>query len=114
MTNLLEETRETMADYGLSPHKIKFIGSSYGPYGCTWEEFETIADFEYDNDYGCLGVARDLIIVFYDGSWLERKEYDGSEWWDFRRPHKVLSSYKPITKLLCDNEYGHENLAGLN
>lgn len=40
--------------------------------------------FEYDNGYG-----RQFIygtVWLKDGNWLERREYDGSEWW----VHQVL------------------------
>ncbi len=36
---------------------------------------------EYDDGYG--GQRLDGIIVFKDGTWLSRGEYDGSEWWDY-------------------------------
>jgi len=40
-------------------------------------------DIEYDNGYG----GQELFgnIWYEDGSWSEREEYDGSEWWE----HKV-------------------------
>lgn len=38
-------------------------------------------DFEYDNGYG--GQELFGIIVFTDGTWLTRGEYDGSEWWAY-------------------------------
>ena len=40
-------------------------------------------DFEYDNGYG--GQELFGTVVFKDGSWLDRGEYDGSEWWDYHR-----------------------------
>ena len=40
-------------------------------------------DFEYDNGYGCQEV--DGKIVFTDNSWIQRGEYDGSEWWTYLR-----------------------------
>lgn len=46
------------------------------------KEFTTIddLDFTYDNGYG----SQELfgIVYFNDGTWLERGEYDGSEWWE--------------------------------
>lgn len=46
------------------------------------EAFTTIDDlgFTYDNGYG----SQELfgIVYFNDGTWLERGEYDGSEWWE--------------------------------
>ena len=40
---------------------------------------ETLDSINYDNGYG----GQELFgnIVFKDGTWLERGEYDGSEWW---------------------------------
>lgn len=39
-------------------------------------------DFEYHDGYG--GQELFGIVWFNDGSWLERGEYDGSEWWAYR------------------------------
>jgi len=41
-------------------------------------------DFNYNNGYGCQLI--DGIILMNDGCWFEREEYDGSEWWTFRKP----------------------------
>ena len=40
-------------------------------------------DFEYSEGYG----AQELfgLVLFNDGSWLERGEYDGSEWWEYKK-----------------------------
>lgn len=44
---------------------------------------EGLASINYDNGYG----SQELFgtIVFKDGTWLERGEYDGSEWWEHRK-----------------------------
>lgn len=39
-------------------------------------------DFEYSNGYG--GQNLFGTIWFKDGSWAERGEYDGSEWWEIK------------------------------
>jgi len=36
---------------------------------------------EYDDGYGSQELEG--IVLFKDGTWLEREEYDGSEWWRF-------------------------------
>lgn len=41
---------------------------------------------DYDPSFGGEVINRSLKIVFADGSWLERHEYDGSEWFE----HKIL------------------------
>lgn len=44
---------------------------------------EILASIDYDNGYG----SQELFgtIVFKDGTWLERGEYDGSEWWEHHK-----------------------------
>lgn len=44
-------------------------------------EFLKKLDFEYDNDFGWQEVYG--TIMFNDSTWIERREYDGSEWWEF-------------------------------
>ena len=45
-------------------------------------------DFEYDNGYGGQKIKGN--IWYSDGTWSERGEYDGSEWWE----HKVCPEIK--------------------
>ena len=42
----------------------------------------TPLNIEYDDGYG--GQELYGTIVFNDGTWLERGEYDGSEWWAYK------------------------------
>lgn len=97
--NLLTETIEDIKESGHSIKDVHFIGSKDGKYSITWQEFEQLADIEYDNGYGAPEVATDLIIQFTDRSYLQRNEYDGSEWWSYPKPLPLLSSGKPFTKL---------------
>lgn len=39
-------------------------------------------DFEYDNGYG--GQFMNGTIWYTDGTWSERGEYAGSEWWEYK------------------------------
>lgn len=36
--------------------------------------------------YGASAIATDLIIYFYDNTYIIRGEYDGSEWWEYNVP----------------------------
>lgn len=47
------------------------------------EFFETAKTINYDSGYGLNEIHMGLTIVG-DDWWLERCEYDGSEWWEFR------------------------------
>ncbi|KAK3680656.1 hypothetical protein B0T22DRAFT_446005 [Podospora appendiculata] len=60
------------------------------------EEFLDLANVRYNYQYGATEVAGDLVVVGKD-FWLERAEYDGLEWWEFktlpRRPERRLQAY---------------------
>ena len=47
-----------------------------------WGKFLDAIDFEYDAGYG--GHALFGTIWYADGTWSERAEYDGSEWWAYK------------------------------
>ena len=48
----------------------------------TLEEVLPKLDFDYNDGYGSQEL--DGTIWFSDGTWSEREEYDGSEWWEYR------------------------------
>ena len=98
--NLLQETLGAITEAKLTPDRITFIGASSGSHGCTWEEFKEIADIEYDEGYGGQEVADDLVVVFDNGAWLSRSEYDGAEWWTYRKKPRVPGKYAPLTRLV--------------
>jgi hypothetical protein len=111
MKNLLTETKKELEREGYTHEDIVFIGSRDGYYACSWEEFEKLADFSYDEGFGGQAVADDLLIRMRDGSFFARGEYDGSEWWDYWRVPAVLENPRRITKLKTGP--GHD-LAGIN
>ena len=80
MANLLHETNFILREHGKSWKDVKFVFNSNGqiPKG----RFNDIANQDYDDVYGITEVRQDLIIIG-DDWWLERREYDGSEWWEF-------------------------------
>ena len=112
--NLLEETMNAIVESGHKIEDIVFIGSESSGHSCTWDEFIALADVEYDNGYGAQEVARDLIIVFSDGTRMWRGEYDGAEWWEYF-PSFIMPKKKKrrITRLLTKN-IGWDNLAEIN
>ena len=82
-----------------SRNKVKCAEISYSA-GCLWEEQSTVGeiilkvgytseeleeflnqlDFDYDAGYG--GQELFGTVWFEDGGWMDRREYDGSEWWE--------------------------------
>ena len=81
MTNLLDETLENLDEHGKTKHDVLFVQTKNAT--GSWEDFEKIASFEYDCGFGGQEVESSLVIVGHDW-WIERGEYDGSEWWEFK------------------------------
>lgn len=104
MKNLLQETKDDIKRSGHSPSDIIFIGSDLSGHECTWDEFERLANVQYDDGFGAQEVAKDLIIVFSDGVIMKRVEYDGSEQWDYSAPFTRPIEKKPIHSLIASPE----------
>ena len=104
--NLLDETRSELTARGKAPAEVRWVGliepdylrtirpSSDAPIGC-WEDFERFASFKYDAGYGGAEVNSRLVIVG-DDWWLERGEYDGSEWWEFKSLPQKPAATTPL------------------
>lgn len=97
--NLLDETLQELRCNGLSFADIEWVGSASGEYALTWEEFaDLIEDVEYDCGYGGQEIVADLVVVGPDW-WMERDEYDGSEWWAVKRKPQRQHTARPFTKV---------------
>lgn len=47
-----------------------------------WDEFLACLNFIYDAGYGTQHITG--TVWYADGTWSERGEYDGSEWWEYQ------------------------------
>lgn len=81
--NLLKETLNALKENGKTPADVRWVGRASISAKCAWEDFAKQANFEYDNSYGWMEIPADLVVAG-DDWWLERAEYDGSEWWEFK------------------------------
>ena len=52
-----------------------------------YEAFLKALDCEYDSGYGSQELAG--CVWLEGGAWLERGEYDGSEWWEYKTTPKI-------------------------
>lgn len=100
--NLLQETIEKLKDHKKKPKDVLWVGSR--DLWFSWDHFKTIADVEYDNGYGGAEVIDGLLVVGKDW-WLERHEYDGSEWWEFKTLPKKPRVNKLPQRVLKRNYY---------
>lgn len=71
----------------------------------TFNQFLDNLNFDYNNGYG--GQQLYGYIWYEDGTWSERGEYDGSEWWEHRRCPKIefaLDSKNPYNHIYGDGD----------
>lgn len=108
MINLLHETREVLEDNGKSFEDVQWIGTSTGEISLA--SFLEQADINYDNSFGIVEVNQTLVVVGNDW-WLERNEYDGSEWWEYKelpeKPKRQVTSSDIEHKIF--NDWGFTN-----
>ena len=80
MANFLLETVKALEGNGKSFDDVRWIESADATIPI--DLFKKYANFIYDEGYGAVEINPCLRIVG-DGWYLERQEYDGSEWWTF-------------------------------
>lgn len=81
------------------------------------DKFIELANVLYYDGYGAQEVASDLVLIMNDGSWYERAEYDGSEWWVHKKCPDIIAvkSDDAIKRLVCKNyPYGEDGLEAIN
>lgn len=103
--NLKNSTLNVLKQHNKLSSDVKWVGCK--SFKIPIEEFWKLADRQYDAGYGSQEVAGDLIVVG-DSWWLERHEYDGSEWWEYKElpqePKKILS----VPTLFPEKDIGYE------
>ena len=120
--NLKEETLEALHHNGKRRSDVKYVCGD--DFRISREQFWKLADTEYDNSFGAPEIATDLMLIG-DDFWMERGDYDGSEWWDFHRmPDTAGLPIRKITALSVGqynanrnreyNKIGWETLSELN
>lgn len=99
MTNLLEETKAILERNGKTLKDIRWVGNQY--FLIDLANMEKTFDVDYDSGFGMTEIAEDLLVVG-DDWWLERHEYDGSEWWEFKtlpkKPTRTIKSVKNLRR----------------
>ena len=120
--NLKNETLEVLDIHGKRKEDVKYVRGD--EFQINLEQFWTLADTEYDNSFGAPEIATDLMLIG-DDFWMERGDYNGSEWWDFHRmPDTAGLPIRKITALSVGqynanrnreyNKIGWETLSELN
>jgi hypothetical protein len=110
--NLWIETNCDLEDHGKTFDDVLWIGCP--DFKISKDDFKRLADVEYDSGYGAPEVAEDLLIVG-DGWWMERGDYDGAEWWNWKEPPKEPEETRVVSTLVCgDLAIGWKTLRDLD
>lgn len=72
------------------PNKEIFLKVGYTE--SDWQEFLNELDFSYDSGYG--GQELHGTVWFNSDAWMERQEYDGSEYWTICSKPNIPSACK--------------------
>ena len=104
LTNLWEETVRVLGRHELDFDKDVIQVQTVDGY-IEKETFKTMAiATNYDAGYGSAKIREDLVIIGTDW-WLERKEYDGKEWWSFLSMPPLTEKKAEVHSLLyCDED----------
>lgn len=84
--NYADETINALLQKGYEVNDIDWIGTHDFTIPIN-EFFSAARNTNYDNGYGGIATPSDIVIVMKDGSWFERAEYDGSEWWIYKHAY---------------------------
>lgn len=104
--NLYKELTEVLNNHGKTLDDIVWVGNYLTTVPVDWF-LDEIKKFEYDSGYGCAEVRESLMIVGEDW-WLERHEYDGSEWFEFK--HLPKRPEKHSLENIWDNQQSWEEV----
>ena len=83
MINAQQELLQVLNSIKKNQSDISWMLVYTADYSEISEAFTSIdqLDFTYDSGYGTQKLFG--VVFFNDNTWLERGEYDGSEWWDY-------------------------------
>ena len=96
--NLYKEIIQCLEENGKTKSDVIWAGCE--EFRIPLDVFWKIADVEYDECFCLVEVANDLLVVGED-FWLERHEYDGSEWFEYKTMPKEPLKERSVDSLLC-------------
>ena len=99
LTNLWEETIDKLSRFSLTWDDVDAVILENDNVTISKKNFEEVArKTNYYKGFGCAEIRSDLVIVGWNW-WLERREYDGSEWWELKIKPYIPNDTKEVTSL---------------
>ena len=111
MENLLKETKQILNEHGKTLDDIIWIGCE--DFRIRKDDFLRLANRDYDDGYGGCEVAIDLMIVG-DTWWLERHNYDGAEWWEYKEMPNIPSTVEDVFTLIRNSDSEEIQFSGID
>lgn len=107
--NLYDETVSILEQNGKTMEDVVFIQGDN--FRITWDNFVSLAkETNYDSGFGAPEIASDLVLAG-NGFWLERGEYDGSEWWEYKEMPTPVRRTETVESLsIVGSQIGWESL----
>ena len=97
--NLWEETIGILKDHSLTWEDVDAVVLEGDNVIISKKNFEEVArKTNYDSGYGSAEIRGDLVIVGWNW-WLERREYDGAEWWELKTMPFIPNEITEVTSL---------------
>ena len=96
--NLMQDTLDCLMKEGKALSDVIWVGTSTGQTIAKEDFIKIASNLEFDDGFGGNEIRSDLVVVG-DNWWMERGEYDGSEWWEFKSIPKIKLGGEPITEL---------------
>ena len=100
--NLLSETIEILSKYNKTLKDVKWFGFCEERFSLS--KITEILDIDYDNGFGGTEIYGSLVVCGRNW-WLERNEYDGSEWWEYKEKPKKPNK---LAKIFYVSQYDKE------
>lgn len=88
--NFYDEIVEALSEHNKSLDDVKWVGTKDYVFN-TFKFLRWASAFNYDNGYGLNCIPLTWYVVG-DNWWLERYEYDGAEWWEYKELPKKSST----------------------
>jgi hypothetical protein len=89
---------EAMEEAGRTRAEVAWVGSRDGRWATSWRKFVRMdAAYEYNGR-----APKDIVIVFgpaAEYAWLERREYDGGQWWQYCTLPRLQLVHQELTDL---------------
>lgn len=102
MVNLHTQTIEILEKHNHTFENVVWIGTLDGNQIIPKDEWEKLLNVDYNDGYGANEIYSKLAVVGKD-FWLERHEYDGSEWWEYKTLPALKQSPKKMESVMQDD-----------